>query len=149
MKQPNRQFPLEVYNYFRVLILDREVSRFLIVGGVVFSANQLFLYLLHGLIGLRLVFAQIIASELATVVSFVFHHHWTYRNYNSRPLLVRFLHFNLTALGGIIIANATSLVCVYVFGINYLIGFSFGAILAIFWNYFANKHFIWAQTIND
>lgn len=149
MKKIAPVFAIEIYNYFKVNFLDKELIRFLTVGGVVFLSNQFFLFTFYGVLGLALIVAQIISSELATLISFTFHHHWTYQNYNSRPLYLRFLHFNLTALGGIIIANVTTLIGVKFFQINYLVGFSVGAIFATFWNYFANKHFIWAQTVDD
>jgi len=94
---------------------------------------------------MKLLLAQIVAAESAIFISFCLHHQWTYRNYRERPLFVRFLHFNGSAFGGQLIATLTLLFCVNVLGMNYLIGFSIGAILALAWNYFSNKYFIWSQ----
>jgi putative flippase GtrA len=139
------QFAVDIYDYLKVTFLDKLLVRFIIVGGVSFIVNGGLLFALHGLFKANLLLAQIIASEAAIAVGFSLHHHWTYRSYNQKPLYLRFLSFNLTALGGTTISTVTLLFFVHVLKIHYMISFVFGAAFAFSWSYFANKYLIWSQ----
>jgi putative flippase GtrA len=149
VKKLDPRFSVELYNYLKVTFLDKQVIRFLIVGGAAFVVNGGFLYIIHGLLHVNLLASQIISSELAIGTSFSLHHHWTYKGYQDKPLYIRFLRFNATAFGGVAISTLTLILTVNILKINYLIGFVLGAFLALFWNYFANKYFIWAQLPTD
>lgn len=138
-----------LYNYVRATFLDMQLVRFLIVGSCSFATNMTVLYFMHGVIGTPLIVADIIAAETSVLVGFTLHHHWTYKKYGSTPLLYRFLRFNLSTATGILISISVQLLIVHLLGINYLIGTIGGSFVALFWNYFANKHFIWAQIIED
>ena len=133
------------YHYLNNLILHKQPVRFMIVGGLAFVVNILVLYFLHGILGLYLLLSQAIAAELSIVVSFLLHHHWTYKNKITieKHWRTRFLHFNTSALGGTLIASSTLIISVHIFKINYLIGLSIGAIIALIWNYFANQKLVW------
>lgn len=149
MNKISTQSAIDIYDYFKVNFLDKQLVRFTIVGGIAFVTNAIILFIFHGLLSLNLLFSQIVAAEVSIVVSFTIHHHWTYKNYHSKPLYARFLHFNGSALGGIIISTSTLLLCVHILKIHYLFGLVIGAAFAMSWNYFANKYFIWVQTTED
>jgi len=133
------------YHYLDDLLLRKQPVRFILVGGFVFLSNLTMLFIFHGLLNLNLLLSQAIAAEGAIIVSFLLHHHWTYKNrdYEEKNWKIRFLHFNGSSLGGTAIANGILIVCVHVFKINYLIGLSIGALVALLWNYFANLKFVW------
>ncbi|CAN5402339.1 hypothetical protein BH10PAT3_BH10PAT3_3990 [soil metagenome] len=133
----------KLYARLDAWILHKQPVRFAIVGGIAFTVNILLLFLIHGVLNAYLLVAQVIAAEGTIVTSFLLHHHWTYKNYSEKSWRIRFFHFNSSSLGGTLIANGTLLICVHIFKINYLYGFSVGAVLALTWNYFANKRFIW------
>jgi putative flippase GtrA len=136
---------IKLYRLLVSLLSKYLVLRFLLVGGLTFLANFLFLYCFHGVLNLEVIFSQILAAEFTILVGFLLHNNWTYRNYQPKNVFIRFFEFNLTALGGSVVSIITVTLCVKVLGIHYLIGLCIGAILALFWNYFSNLHFIWKR----
>lgn len=126
-------------------ILDSQIVRFLIVGVGAVIFNALALYLAHGIAEIELLKAQLISSEATIIFSFILHHNWTYRQYGKKSLFIRFVEFNLSALGGAAISTMTVLASVHLIGLNYIVGLLLGAILATTWNYFANLYFVWSR----
>ena len=132
-------------NRWGLSVLESQLVRFLIVGVGAVIFNALALYLTHGVAGMELLRAQLLSSEATIIFGFVIHHNWTYRQYSKKPLFLRFVEFNLSALGGAAISTGTVILSVYTFGFNYLVGLLIGAILATTWNYFSNLYFIWSR----
>lgn len=135
----------KLYSRAHRLLLHTQLGRFLVVGGSAFTVNAILLSFFYALLGLPILAAQIISAEGTIVFSFVLHHHWTYRNYRKKPLVVRFFEFNMSALGGSVISTVSVIVCVQLLHLHYLVGLSIGAALAMSWNYFANLYFIWSR----
>lgn len=126
-------------------VLESQLVRFLVVGVAAVVFNALALYLTHGIADIALLKAQLLSSEATIIFSFIIHHNWTYRRYGKKPLFLRFVEFNLSALGGAAISTATVILCVNILGMHYIAGLLIGAILATTWNYFANLYFVWSR----
>ncbi|MDB5165271.1 MAG: hypothetical protein JWM00_161 [Candidatus Saccharibacteria bacterium] len=124
-------------------ILESQLVRFLIVGVGAVVFNTLALYLAHGVAGMELLRAQLLSSEATIIFGFIIHHNWTYRRYGKKPLFLRFIEFNFSALGGAAISTGTVILSVNTFGLNYLVGLLIGAVFATTWNYFSNLYFVW------
>lgn len=58
-------------------------------------------------------------------------------------IYVRFIHFNASALGGVIISTGGLLFCVKVLNVNYLLGLIIAGTFSMIWNYLANRLFVW------
>jgi putative flippase GtrA len=127
------------------MFVGTQLGRFLVVGCGAFLVNVILLYTLHGILGLAIFPAQLLGAEGTIVFSFVLHHHWTYRHYNPKPLIVRFIEFNGSAMGGSIVSTLSVLAGTQLLHVHYLLALSVGAILATSWNYFANQYFIWTK----
>jgi len=122
-----------------------QVGRFLVVGSGAFLVNVVLLYLFHGVMGIPILPAQILGAEGTIIFSFYLHHYWTYRQYSEKPLWLRFIEFNGSALGGSLISTLSVLICTQLLHVHYLAGLSIGAVLATSWNYFSNQYFIWTK----
>lgn len=120
-----------------------ELLRFALVGLASFSINFLVLILLHQILGLPLLWAQLIAGETAIIGSFTLHHNWTYSRYAHQSLLRRFLKFNASAATGSLIVLAVLLLTVNLLGFYYLVGLVCGAAAAATWNFLMNRLVIW------
>jgi putative flippase GtrA len=96
-----------------------------------------------GSFDLRLLAASVIAVEVSTIVRFVINDAWTFGDLHQRPLIERFLHFNLSSLASPVI----SLTCVNVLtpylGIGYLVANSIGILLGMAWNWLYGTRVIW------
>lgn len=144
------------------------VLRFLVVGGIGYLINQIFLFLLYDTsVGgflpdkeaegdilffthddMRLLLASIIAVEISIVSNFVWHDRWTFRDRHKSPLLLRYLQFNATSLGSPLISvGAVNILTPYL-GINHLIANTFGVLLGTSWNWLFNTRLIWRKGQN-
>jgi putative flippase GtrA len=133
------------YSWAHNFLLHTQLGRFLVVGGGAFIVNAMLLGFFFSVMGLPILTAQLLGAEGTIMFSFVLHHHWTYRGYKKKSLLLRFLEFNVTALTGAGISTASVLLCVQILHWHYLIGLGIGALLAMSWNYFSNLYFVWAK----
>ncbi|HTE57615.1 MAG TPA: GtrA family protein [Verrucomicrobiae bacterium] len=135
----------KIFDQFVVFSTKTQVGRFLVVGSGAFLVNVVLLYLFHGVMGIPILPAQILGAEGTIIFSFYLHHYWTYRQYSEKPLWLRFIEFNGSALGGSLISTLSVLICTQLLHVHYLAGLSIGAVLATSWNYFSNQYFIWTK----
>ena len=107
--------------------------------------NAGFLFLLHGVLGLPLVPAVVLAVELTIVYNYLLHELWTFARH--RPSFRRFAQFNLTALG----ALAVNSLCVWVLagmGMYYLTANLVGIAAALTINFTLSTTWIWGERTN-
>lgn len=110
-----------------------------------FTVNALLLYVFKGILSLPLLIAQLLGAEGTILYSFVLHHNWTYQKYSQDSLPSRFIKFNLSAVGGLIISTACVLFFTLALHLHYLLGLAIGAVLATSWNYLVNSYYIWKK----
>lgn len=132
----------------RLLQSRIEDLRFVVVGGLGFLINLAGLWIFHGRLGLPLLAAQLLAAELALLSNFTLHHHWTYQNYDRQSFGARLAKFHATAwLGGAITSGLTWLLATRA-NVQYLLALVAGSLVALVWNYFFNKFFIWSRRVS-
>lgn len=141
------------------------ILRFLIVGGVGYLINQgllllfydsslfpflpdkdadaSFLFFSHD--DARLLIASIIAVEVSIVSNFYWHDRWTFRDHVKRPLIQRYLQFNLTSIGSPLISVVVLNILTPYVGIHHLIANTIGILLGTGWNWFCNTQIIWRR----
>lgn len=88
--------------------------------------------------------AIFLSSEGGVLSNFVFHENWTYNNNNhhSKSIWKKFFHFQLSSLSGVIIVTIVSGVAINNFHLSTLISLVIAAAVAMFWNFFWTKYFI-------
>lgn len=121
-------------------------GKFLIVGSVGFIINTLILELLvWG--GISPVIGSITGAEMAIISNFVLNNAWTFRTRKiSGNKLGKFLQFNMTSLGALLIQSGSVLAGTTVWGdavyrLFYIIGVGVG----LFWNYWMYSRVIWKK----
>ncbi len=100
----------DVFEYIKLSILIRldrsaQFIRFCIVGTIGFIVNSLGLEFFYRL-GLRPNIAAALGAELAIISNFTLNNLWTFEKYQIREwgkVLVKFLQFNFTSLGAVVI----------------------------------------------
>ncbi len=156
-----------IFEYFIVATKVRiersqQVIKFGIVGFIGFIVNTIGLELFV-LFGLRPSISGMLGAEMAIVSNFILNNFWTFaakKIVSLRKTPIKFLQFNLTSVGAIIIQGVTIEAGTLVFGnlmnnlfsglltplfgdngyrFFFIIGIGFGMI----WNYFAYTTFIW------
>lgn len=125
-------------------LLRVDFFRFVIVGSVGFTLTAIALRLLHGALGLPIIGATLISSEVGLLSNFVFHQNWTYNSvdHNHKPLLQKFMHFHMSSWSGVVLITILETVGVKGFQLNYMISLVFAAGITMFWNFFWTKYFI-------
>lgn len=120
--------------------LAARLAKFSLVGGSGVVVNTAALYLFYQFGHLPLVMASVLAVELAIVNNFLWNDRWTFHQRDRSPL--RFVRFNLVALGGLAITTAT-LALVTSFGVYYLLANLLGIALATAWNFTLSVLWTW------
>jgi putative flippase GtrA len=124
--------------------LKVDFIRFGVVGTVGFLLTAGSLRILHGAFGMHITLATLISSEIGLLSNFVFHQNWTYNHvdHNHKPLGVKFLHFHMSSWSGVVLITILESVGVKAFNLNYMVSLVFAAGIAMFWNFFWTKYYI-------
>lgn len=128
---------------YKHLILDATTLKFIAVGAGGFCVNASSLLLLHGILKVALIPAQIFSSELAIIFNFLLHDNWTYRKSKHASFKKRFWEFQASSWVGAAITLAVLELLAGVFGVPYMIGLLFGGGVAMVWNYLWTRFLIW------
>ncbi len=125
---------------FRGPMLAR-MARFGVVGVLGLIVNSVILFLAHGIAGLPLLVASPLAVEVAIVHNFFWNDHWTFRASGSS--LWRLGKFNLTSVGGLLIASGVLYLLATRAGVHYLLANLVGVALATVWNFTTSLLWTW------
>lgn len=123
---------------------NEKLFKVLLVGGLG-SVVQLIAYNLFRL-GMNLVLAQNLSIETAIISNFIFNNIWTFKEKSWS--LVRFIKFNISSLGSLVIQNIVLLGGVAILGQSWLIENSLvvgGILLGTVWNYLMYTRVVWKQ----
>lgn len=145
---------MQIIQYIRDLSLfgirvrlkkSSRIIKFAIVGTIGFIINTIGLEVFVKF-GLHPALSGALGAEAAIVSNFLLNNFWTFRerkiNFARMPL--KFLQFNTTSVGAIIIQSLTIWLGVTLFGFyTYRISYLFGVGLGLFWNYFMYSRVIW------
>lgn len=122
--------------------------RFLVVGTLGFIINTVVFELLR--LRINPAFAGAIGAELSIISNFIFNNFWTFSDVplTKAQVPVKFLLFNLGALGSVVIQMVCITLFVSLMGRGDLperSGYITGVLLGLFWNYLVYKHVIWKK----
>lgn len=121
---------------------SQKLLKIMIVGGVGTLVQLMVFNLLR--LQLSLSWAQNLAIEAAVVSNFVFNNIWTFKEKSWS--LTRFVKFNLTSMGSIIIQNVVLILGIKLLGQSWLIENSLvllGIIIGLIWNYLMYTRVVW------
>lgn len=122
-------------------------GKFLVVGTIGFIVNTVVLELLVWW-GIHPAVGSAVGAELAIVSNFILNNRWTFRQrrVTGWRLLPKFLQFNLTSVGAILLQAGTVWVGVSLFGVaSYRLFYILGVGLGLVWNYTMYSQVIWKK----
>lgn len=125
--------------------MNSPFGKFLVVGTVGFIINTLILELFVRF-GYHPGFGSAVGAELAIVSNFFFNNHWTFRHrkIGRNQTGAKFLQFNGTSLGALLIQTGTVVVGTFFFGTGtYRASYVLGVGLGLIWNYTMYSKIIW------
>jgi dolichol-phosphate mannosyltransferase len=122
-------------------------GKFLVVGGIGFIINTA---ILEGMValGIHPTIGSIVGAELAIVSNFTLNNAWTFRSRKITGLrmMKKFLQFNLTSVGALIIQASSVGIGTYVYGLSqYRIFYILGVAIGLTWNYTMYSRVIWKK----
>ena len=149
-------------------ILNHRIFKFLVVGGIGTIVQLITLQLFRAIVPdfdwlfiTGFVFATFLSIEAAIVSNFVLNNIWTFadRKLKAKQIPSKFIQFNITSAGSILIQLIVATIGERVFGLFKLltipvINYDFdtgtlyvmiGIVLGLFWNFFAYNTFIWKK----
>ncbi len=145
-------------------LLSSRIFKFVIVGGTSAFTQIVIEQLLIQLLKLSYLPAHIIAIELAVMLNFVLSNMWTFadRKLQQKQLLSKFIQFNLSSGGSILIqiilgALGSKYIGIFPLFQLPLIALTIdtgmlitatGILVGMFWNFFAYNFFIWKKKDN-
>ncbi len=140
-------------------LLKSRVFKFVIVGGFGALIQLITLQIYRKFLPFQLAF--FLAIETSILSNFTWNNLWTFSDRKLKPIQIpaKFLQFNLTSGGSILIQQSVALIGENTIGLIYLftvpiINFGFdtgtmyamiGILLGMFWNFFAYNRFIWKK----
>jgi len=149
--------PKEMISTFKVAIIlgikdKQKLIKFAIVGGTGFVINFIFLRVFRYL-GLSELFVWLFATEIAIINNYIFNNIWTFKDSEIKGLkatILKFLQFNLTSAGALIIQSIAGPIGTKLIGEKYdfLVLAFVVAFLVLPYNYFMYTKVIWKKKIS-
>lgn len=142
----------EMISTFKVAIIlgiidKQRFIKFAIVGGTGFVVNFIALRVFRKVFGIEII-AWALSTEIAIISNFTFNNIWTFKNEKIeglRMLVYKFLQFNLTSAGALVIQSIAGPIGVGIVGAKYdflVLGFVV-AFMVLPYNYFMYNRIIW------
>jgi dolichol-phosphate mannosyltransferase len=142
------EVPLELDMLAPVLTLVRRgpsarLIRFGVVGLIGVAVNLALVRLFYGQLNWPAPIASALAVEVSIVNNFFWNNRWTF---GERTITwTRFIRYNLTSLGGLVITAIVFTGLMTRFGVPYLLADLVGIGLATAWNFGASIRWTWAS----
>lgn len=121
--------------------------KFAIVGTIGFTINTIGLEWLVAM-SFHPALAAVTGAEMAIVSNFTLNNFWTFKHQKITRdrLLLKFLQFNLTSVGAVLVQGVSVYTGTLLFGLNsYRIFYIIGIIIGLFWNYTMYSKVIWRK----
>ena len=122
-------------------------GKFAVVGTIGFIINTFILIFLKEL-GVHPAIGSALGAECAIISNFFLNNRWTFhdRIVRGKQLIGKFLQFNGTSLGAIVIQSLTVYIGTVIFGISaYFISYILGVGIGLMWNYWMYSRVIWKK----
>ena len=116
----------------------RQFSKFSIIGFFNTFLDYSVYVLFTRVFGLYFIAANIIAISVAMIYSFIFNKYWTFRNYD-RQLRSQSIKFFMVNIVYFLLNNSIVYLLVEIFEVYDLLAKVGAIIISLFWNFFANK----------
>lgn len=129
-------------------LMTGSFKRFMVVGTIGFVINTVVLEAGVHMFGFDPAVGSAIGAELAIISNFVLNNNWTFKEQKitGGKQFLKFLQFNTTSLGAIIIQAGAVFVGTRLFGVSwYRLYYMFGVALGLIWNYTMYSKFIWKK----
>lgn len=129
----------------QVFSIAKRFQKFLIVGSGGLMVNQVMLFALHDIAGVRLVAASPVAILVSMAVTFTLNEIWTWHDRGSRPIVHRLGTYLPINSGGLLINWALLVYLAERQGVHHLIANLIGAGVAAVWNFSLNNVITWRE----
>jgi len=118
-------------------------QKFLIVGTVGLAVNQAGLFILHDIVGVRLLTSSVLAILASMAVTFVLNEIWTWHDRGSGLIVHRLGKYVPINTGGLIINAGLLAYLVDKYDAHHLFANLIGAGVAAIWNFSLNNSITW------
>jgi len=129
-------------------IIHGSFGKFAVVGTIGFVINTVVLVGLKN-IGVHPAIGSAIGAECAIISNFILNNAWTFKERKIRGMrtILKFIQFNTTSVGAIIIQSGTVFIGTQLFGIPaYFYSYILGVGLGLIWNYLMYSRVIWKKS---
>jgi dolichol-phosphate mannosyltransferase len=149
-------YAAEYIRHILLYVLNRRITmtkegtfgRFMVVGGIGFIFNTIVLMLAVRL-GMHPSLGAAMGAECAIISNFILNNAWTFkdRSLTGLALIPKFLQFNLTSFGAVVIQSGTIYVGTHLFGLpTYFFFYLLGVGIGLVWNYIMYSKVIWKKS---
>lgn len=145
-------FSKYILNIFEYIVRERIASitgghfgKFLVVGSIGFIINTVLLELFVRF-GIPPWAASAAGAECAIVSNFILNNSWTFKSrmIEGSRAIGKFLQFNGTSIGAVIIQSGTVWIGTHLYGVErYRLFYILGVAIGLIWNYFMYSRVIW------
>jgi len=128
-------------------ILEGSFGKFAVVGTIGFVINTVILVTLK-VVGIHPAIGSAIGAECAIISNFILNNAWTFkeRRITGAKSAGKFIQFNITSIGAIIIQSGTVFIGTMLFGVPlYFYYYILGVGIGLIWNYIMYSRVIWKK----
>jgi len=148
------EYIFNIYKYIAISRIQEIVTgsfgKFLVVGGIGFIINAVFLVVFHNWVHLSAAVSNLIGAAIAIFSNYNLNNIWTFKESKIAGIgayLIKLVQFYVTsAFGVIVIQTGTIAIGVRLFGDKrYFLYFLIGTTLLLIWNYIMYSRVIWKK----
>jgi len=143
-----KQLTIRAYNFINQYEHLRQVSVYLIIGGLSAISDIIFLFILVQFFKIWYLLAAAISFSLIATVAFFFHKKFTFR-FDGARIKLRYVIFLFTAASGLIWNILILFTFVEIFKIWYLLAAVFTKFIVLVWNFLVNKFITFRKAESD
>ncbi len=131
-------------------IVDHQIFKFAVVGGIGFMVNLIFLEIFHRFFHIEAGNAAALGAEVAIISNFIINNYWTFAAHKvtrATQMISKFVQFNVGSLGAVIIQKiVVGLGTKYTSDALRLEWFVLAVLIGMVVNYFVYSRLIWKTT---
>jgi putative flippase GtrA len=125
------------------------VTRFLLIGSIGFVTNYIVLFVVFDLLGLPILFSQLLGAEIALLATFTGNNFWAFRDHHHIPVRTKLLKYHLTSGSTICITSTIVILLVHFAHFYYGLALAISACVGMVINFTFNSKLIFKRRAQE
>src|ERR1700722_1429040 len=116
-------------------LLSHKMMRFIVIGGIGFVINFIFLTVLYHWLKIPAFFSQLLSAEVALLATFVGNNFWTFSGHHHISIKKKLIKYHITSGAGLLLNTTTFTLLLHYPHLYYGLALIGGTAVGLVWNY--------------